>query len=625
MMRVFCSHPLLLSTYLDYAKHMSESSTIQANQYRTHTNNELNASHVGTTVRLSGWVHSRRDHGGLIFIDLRDRWGITQLTFDPQKQKDAWVGAEKLRSEFVISIEGTVVARPREMVNDKIETGEIEVEVTTLAVLNEAQTPPFEISSDAPVNEELRLKYRFLDLRRARLQEIMKRRDDFITFIRSYMHDNSFVEVATPILANSSPEGARDYLVPSRLHPGTFYALPQAPQQFKQLLMVAGLDRYFQIAPCFRDEDPRADRHPGEFYQLDLEMSFVTQEEVFALVEPLIVELTKKFSEKTILETSFPRIGWHEAMGKYGSDKPDIRYDFFITNVSDLVLDSSFEVFAKVVKGGGVVHALHVPGGASFARSDIDALTQKAKEMGLGGLAYILVKDELSSPIIKYLGEDAAKDIVEKVGAKEGDAVFFGADTWLPVCKALGAVRSMAAEKLGAVDTSKAAWVWIIDFPMYEWNEDEGKIDFSHNPFSMPQMDNDKFLKVDKGDKETLLGLRAYQYDLVCNGFEISSGAIRNHQPEVMYKAFDIAGYTKEQVDEKFGAMIKAFTYGAPPHGGIAPGIDRLMMVLWDLENIRDIYAFPKNGRAQDVMMNAPSPVDPKLLHDLHIKTDVED
>lgn len=588
------------------------------NRYRTHTNGELSKKQVGESVRLSGWVHSRRDHGGLIFIDLRDRYGVTQLTFDPSN-KETFTTAEKLRSEWVISIEGKVVDRPADMVNDKLATGEIEVEVGSLSVLSESKTPPFEVASDVEIHEELRLKYRFLDLRREKMQKLLARRDELLTHIRGYMRGQGFTEVQTPILANSSPEGARDYLVPSRLHPGTFYALPQAPQQFKQLLMVAGLDRYFQIAPCFRDEDPRADRHPGEFYQLDLEMSFVEQDDVFNVVEPLMVELTEAFSDKKIIEQPFPRIAWREAMTKYGTDKPDLRYELFITDVSELVGESGFSVFADAVKAGGVVHALHVPGGAAFSRGDIDALTEKAKEHGAKGLAYIVVKDELASPILKYLGQEAAKAIVEKIGAQTGDIVFFGADKWLPVCKALGAVRAAAADKLGLKDPAKAAWCWVVDFPMYEFNEEAGKIDFSHNPFSMPQGGLEV---LSAQDPTTILG---FQYDLALNGYEISSGAIRNHDPATMYKAFEIAGYSQEQVDAKFGGMIRAFEYGAPPHGGFAPGIDRLMMVLWDLDSIRDVYAFPKDGKARDLLMDAPSKVDEKLLRDLHIKIDSEE
>lgn len=597
----------------------SQAPSIAHNKYRTHHNGQLRAADDGQTVTLSGWVHARRDHGSLMFIDLRDRWGITQLKFDPSQQPDAWQAAEKLRSEYVITVTGMVVARPAEMVNKDLPTGGIEVEAQEITILSAAKALPFAIESTTPVNEELRLKYRFLDLRRPYLQHLLTQRDGLISHIRSYMHARGFTEVQTPILANSSPEGARDYLVPSRLHPGKFYALPQAPQQFKQLLMVAGLDRYFQIAPCFRDEDPRADRHPGEFYQLDLEMSFVEQEDVLALVEPLMVELTESFSSKKIMTKQFPRIGWKEAMTKYGSDKPDLRYDLFITDVSQIFANTSFKVFAAALQTkDGVIHALHVPGGASFSRSDIDELTEKAKAMGGGGLAYITIKaGKPTSPTLKFLTEPEISAVITTAGAKNGDSIFFGAGEWLTVCQTLGAVRIAAAEKLNLKDPSKAAWCWVVDFPMYEWNEDEGKIDFSHNPFSMPQGGLNAFQTKDP------LDIIAHQYDLVCNGYEISSGAIRNHDPEIMYKAFAIAGYSTEEVDQKFGAMIRAFEFGAPPHGGSAPGIDRLMMVLWDVKSIRDIYAFPKNGRAQDVLMNAPSEVRSKQLKDLHVKLDI--
>lgn len=582
---------------------------------RTHTCGELRPSHVGTSVTLCGWVNRRRDHGGLIFLDVRDHYGITQIVINPEDQA-TFTAAEKVRSEWVLKIVGQVVARSEAAVRSEQPTGAIEVKAVSIEVLSEAQTPPFEIDQEKEVNEELRLKYRYLDLRRPRMQEIMGNRDKLITHIREYMHRLNFTEVTTPILANSSPEGARDYLVPSRLHPGQFYALPQAPQQFKQLLMVAGLDRYFQIAPCFRDEDPRADRHPGEFYQLDLEMSFVTQEDVWNTVEPLFVELTEKFSDKKILNPGkpFPRIPWKEAMNRFGVDKPDLRYDLEIKPVTDLVAGCGFSVFAGAVEAKGVVHALCVPGAADFTRSQIDDLTATAKEMGAKGLAYILVKDELQSPIIKFLGDDLAKKLVSHVGAKKGDAVFFGADSWKAVCKALGAVRIACAKIQGLQDPKKAAWVWITDFPMYEWSEEEKKVDFSHNPFSIPQGGMEALMTKDPTE------ILAYQYDIVCNGFELTSGAIRNHSPEIMYKAFEIAGYTKEDVDQKFGGMISAFKFGAPPHGGCAPGIDRLMMVLWECPSIRDIYAFPKNGKAQDVMMNAPSFVQQKQLDDLHIK-----
>ena len=586
---------------------------------RTHTCGELTKKEVGQEVILTGWVHRRRDHGGIIFIDLRDKYGLTQVKFDPEIDEAALKIAEKFRSEWVIKIVGKVVARPDDMVNKKMATGEIEVEVIETEVLSESKTPPFELDEEkaGEANEAIRLKYRFIDLRREKLQKMLQTRHDFIRYIRGYFEKEKFLEVQTPILANSSPEGARDFLVPSRLHPGTFYALPQAPQQFKQLLMVGGVDKYFQIAPCFRDEDPRSDRHPGEFYQVDLEMSYANQEDIWAVVEKLMIELTNEFSNKKIIEEPFPRITYHDVMEKYGTDKPDLRFDMQIQKVTDKVGDSGFSVFANAVKDGGVVHALKVDGGAKFTRREIDELTEVARSKDAKGLAYITFKEDgtLNSPIIKFLGQDLAESLMKDLGAKAGDIVFFGADTWRVVCESLGAVRSECGEKLGLKDPKKAAWLWIYDYPMYDYSElEEGKIDFSHNPFSMPQGGMEALETMDP------LDIKAYQYDLVVNGFEISSGAIRNHRPDIMYKAFEIAGYTKEDVDAKFGGMIKAFQYGAPPHGGIAPGLDRLLMVLLDGDSIRDIYAFPKDGRARDAMMDSPSCVDEKQLREVHIK-----
>ncbi len=589
---------------------------ISRNRYRTHANHELRSSHVGQTVTLSGWVHARRDHGDLIFIDLRDRWGITQLTFDPARHQAAWQAAESLRSEYVICATGRVMSRPADMINPKLVTGEIEVAVDNLEILSTALPPPFAVARDAPVNEELRLTYRFLDLRHPRRQELLRIRDEFTRAIRTYMHTHGFVEVPTPILANSSPEGARDYLVPSRLQPGKFYALPQAPQQFKQLLMVAGLDRYFQIAPCFRDEDPRADRHAGEFYQLDLEMSFVEPEDIFTVVEPLMIALTEKFSQKTIVAQPFPRLTWHEAMAKYGSDKPDLRYELCIHDVSAAVRGSAFVVIRQALQSGGVVHALHIPGGASLSRRDINELTQLAKELGAGGLAYYLLKENATSPVAKHLEANMLAAVIKQTGAKPGDALFFGADNFRRAAATLGRVRTAVAEKMHLADPAKAAWVWVTDFPMYEYNEAAGKIDFSHNPFSMPQ---GGLSALDAPDPTTILG---YQYDLALNGYEISSGAIRNHRPDIMYRAFAIAGYSQKEVDKKFGGLLRAFSFGAPPHGGLAPGLDRLLFILQDEANIREIYAFPKDGRARDLMMDAPSNVTAQQLKELHLHLD---
>lgn len=588
---------------------------------RTHTCGELRPERAGETVELSGWVAKRRDHGGIIFIDLRDRYGITQLTFDEKFGEEAYKAADRLRNEWVIHVTGKVAARPQEMVNDKLPTGGVEIEVMTLEVLSESKPLPFEIDDEKAkdVKENIRLKYRFLDLRRPKLQDVLIKRNEVIRHVRDYFKGLSFVEVQTPILANSSPEGARDYLVPSRIYPGKFYALPQAPQQFKQLLMVGGMDRYFQIAPCFRDEDPRNDRHPGDFYQIDLEMSFVEQEDIWNVVEPLMIELTEKFGNKEVITKPFPRATWHEVMNKYGVDKPDLRFGFEIQPVSESVKGCGFSVFADAVANGGVVHALKIDGGAKFSRKEIDEMTEIARSKGAKGLAYITHKEEegIVSPIVKFLGEELTAKLMEEVGAKKGDIVFFGADEWKTVCAALGAVRNECGLRMGLKDNTKAAWLWVKDFPMYDMSEiEDGRVDFGHNPFSMPQ-----------GGMEALqtknpLDILAYQYDLVCNGYEISSGAIRNHRPDIMYKAFELAGYTKDDVDHKFGGMIRAFEFGAPPHGGIAPGIDRLMMVLFDLDSIRDIYAFPKDGQARDVMMDSPSEVSPRQLKELHIKLD---
>ncbi|MDO9399511.1 MAG: aspartate--tRNA ligase [bacterium] len=592
--------------------------------FRTHTCGELDKKNIGQKITLSGWVHRRRDHGGIIFIDLRDRYGLTQLKFDPDISQKALEEADKLRSEWVIKVKGEVAPRPDNMINKKLKTGKIEIQCLEIEILSKSKTPPFELNEEKAIeaNEALRLKYRFIDLRRPKLQEILKIKNDFFQHIRKYFNDRDFIEVQTPILANSSPEGARDFLVPSRLHEGKFYALPQAPQQFKQLLMVGGLDKYFQIAPCFRDEDPRMDRHYGEFYQLDMEMSFVEQDDVLKIMEPLMKTLTEKFSAKKIVNIEengrFKQIPWKEAMNKYGTDKPDLRFDMEITPITEIVKDCGFSVFTQVIKTSGTVHALKVDNGAKFSRKEIDELTEVAKSKGAKGLAYIIIREsgELQSPIIKFLGEELTQKIIKEVKAKAGDIIFFGADDWKTVCLSLGAVRNECALKLGLKDNTKAAWCWVVDFPMYDYSEiEEGRIDFGHNPFSMPQGGLKALKTIDP------LKILAYQYDLVLNGFEASSGAIRNHQPEIMYKAFEIAGYTKEEVDNKFGAMIRAFEYGAPPHGGNAPGVDRILMVLLDLDSIRDIYAFPKDGGGKDLMMDSPSEINEKQLRELNIKT----
>ncbi|MFA5155337.1 MAG: aspartate--tRNA ligase [Patescibacteria group bacterium] len=588
---------------------------------RTHTCGELNKSKVGQKVVLAGWVNSVRNHGALIFVDLRDRYGFTQVRFDETTSQADIATAGKLHDEWVIKVSGEVKARPADMVNPKTSTGEIEVIASEIEILGQAKTLPFEINEEknAEANEALRLKYRFIDLRRPKLQEMLRVKDQFIAYIRDYFHKLDFVEVQTPILANSSPEGARDFLVPSRMYPGKFYALPQAPQQFKQLLMVGGVDKYFQIAPCFRDEDPRMDRHYGEFYQLDMEMSFVEQEDVFQVMEPLMKELTEKFSRKKIVKLApdgrFLKLSWRDAMDKYGTDKPDLRFDLEIKDVSELAQDCGFSVFTDALKNNGVVHALKIDGGAKFTRKEIDELTELAKQKGAKGLAYLTLKNnELSSPIVKFMTPEKLQAIVKACAAQDGDIVFFGADSWRTVCAVLGVVRSEVANRLNLKDNNLAAWLWIVDFPMYDYSEiEEGRIDFGHNPFSMPQ-GGLKAL-----EEQAPLEVLAYQYDLVINGFEASSGAIRNHDPEIMYKAFAIAGYTKEEVDHKFGAMINAFSYGAPPHGGNAPGIDRILMVLNDWDSIRDIYAFPKDGQGRDLMTDSPSEVSPKQLDELYI------
>ena len=588
--------------------------------YRSHTCGELNKDHVGKEVTLSGWVHRRRDHGGVIFIDLRDMFGLTQITFNPEVGNEAHKLADSLRSEFVIKIKGSVAARPGEMVNQNLSTGEIEVMVSELEILSQSKALPFEIDSDKEVSEDVRLKYRFLDLRRERLRDNLLFRGRVIKFLRDWCYKNGFTEFETPILTSSSPEGARDFLVPSRLHPGKFYALPQAPQQYKQMLMMSGFDKYFQIAPCFRDEDPRADRSPGEFYQLDVETSFLTQEEFFNLMEPLFVEVTEKFSGRKMKENPIPRIPFKETMLKYGTDKPDLRFDMEIQDISSLVKSCGFKVFADAVENGGVVRCLVAKGASRFTRSQIDELTNFAQELGAKGLAYIVVEDELKSPILKFLGNDLAAEIVSQTGAEKGDIIFFGADKEAVVSKVLGQIRVRLGNELGLIDTSVMAWAWIVDFPFFEWNEEEKKIDFAHNPFSMPQGGLDAL----NGSTEELTSLLAYQYDIVCNGFELSSGAVRNYDPEIMYKAFGLVGYSKELVEAKFGGMVSAFQYGAPPTCGFAPGVERMIMVLRQEPNIREITAFPKNGKAEDVLMEAPSQVTEQQLKELSIKLDLK-
>ena len=563
-------------------------------------------------VHLAGWVNSRRDHGGLIFIDLRDHTGIIQLVITPDTPA-AFKIAETLRDEFVISATGIVRERAPELRNLNLPTGNLEVVVSELSLINKSEPLPVNTHDEgAPSSEELRLKYRFLDLRRPSAQRILKRRAEFYRFMRDYMDAHDFIEITTPILANSSPEGARDFLVPSRLHPGQFYALPQAPQQFKQLLMVGGVPRYYQIAPCFRDEDPRADRLYGDFYQLDLEMSFVDDGEVVRqTVEPLIQDLVTKFAGKRLLTPDVPRYTYREVMEKYGTDKPDLRYGLELTDLTDALQSSNFKVFqAPCVK------AIRVPGGAKFTRKQIDEFTDLARRHGAGGLAYILYEnDTVRSPIAKFLTETELAAIQSLTGAENGDAVFFGAGERADVNRILGVMRIAFADALGLKDDQVVALCWVVDFPFYEWDDGAEKLDFGHNPFSLPKGGLKALRETD--DK---LQIVADQYDMVMNGYEICSGAVRNYNPEIMYEAFGILGYDHDYVAQRFGGMLSAFKFGAPPHAGCAFGIDRIFMVLESITNIRDIVAFPKNGSGVDLMMNSPSPVDPDQLTDAGIQ-----
>jgi aspartyl-tRNA synthetase len=574
------------------------------------------AGMTGQSANVSGWVHSRRDHGGLIFIDLRDHTGVIQLVIQPE-YSEAFALAEQLRDEFVITITGNVKERDEALKNPNIATGSIEVVVNELRVLNRSEPLPIQLHSETTQSsEELRLKYRYLDLRRAKMQETLKKRAAYYKVLRDYMEANEFIEVTTPILANSSPEGARDFLVPSRVHPGSFYALPQAPQQFKQLLMVGGVSRYYQIATCFRDEDPRADRLYGDFYQLDLEMSFVEDgETVRATMEPLIKQLVTGFAGKTLVSDDVPRIPYDEAMNRYGSDKPDLRFGMELVDLSDTLAGTGFGVFANTIAGGGVVKAICVKGASSLSRSQIDQFTEIAKSEGAGGLAYIIFEnDEVKSPIAKFLSEDELATIKQKTGAENGDTIFFGADQRLVVNKVLGRLRSEFADHFDLKDPNKVALAWIVDFPFYEWDDSAKKIDFGHNPFSMPKGGVEALRAEDK------LAIVADQYDMVMNGYEICSGAVRNHNPDVMYEAFGALGYDDAYVDAKFGALINAFKFGAPPHAGCAFGVDRIFMVLTNETNIREVVAFPKNGSGVDVMMSSPSSVDAAQLKELSIK-----
>ncbi len=593
--------------------------------YRTHTCAALRLDDAGVTARLAGWMHRKRDHGQLLFVDLRDHYGITQCVIDVSSPLFAEVDA--LRLESVVSFTGRVVERSPETVNPNLATGEIELVINAYELLSAAEPLPFPVNSDAEYPEEMRLAYRFLDLRREQVHANIMLRSHVIASIRRRMIDQGFSEFQTPVLTASSPEGARDYLVPSRLHPGTFYALPQAPQQFKQLLMVAGFDRYFQIAPCFRDEASRADRSPGEFYQLDFEMSFVTQEDVFAAIEPVLHGVFEEFGEgRMVTPPPFPRITFADAALKYGTDKPDLRNPLIIADVSEVFAGSNFRAFRRVVENGGVVRAIPAPGSASRPRSSFqDRMDAWAKtEMAAPGLGYIILepgetvgKPAGRGPIANNLSPEEIAKIAELSGAGAGDVVFFAAGSRPEAERLAGAARMRIGRELGLVEEGAFRFCWIVDFPMYERNEETGQIEFSHNPFSMPQ-----------GGLEALetqdpLSILAYQYDIVCNGIELSSGAIRNHRPDIMYKAFAIAGYSAQEVEERFGGMLKAFRFGAPPHGGSAPGIDRIVMLLADTPNIREIIAFPMTQQAEDLLMQAPAPVPPARLKELHIRLDL--
>ncbi|HLN22490.1 MAG TPA: aspartate--tRNA ligase, partial [Patescibacteria group bacterium] len=584
-------------------------------RYRTHTCGQLRSQDAGTTARLSGWVHRKRDHGNLLFVDLRDHYGVTQVVVDVSNP--VFKVLEAARPESVVTVTGGVVTRSAETANSKLPTGEIEVQVVEAELQSTADVLPMQVAGEQEFPEEMRLRYRYLDLRREKVHANMLLRSNVIAYLRRQMIDQGFVEYQTPILTASSPEGARDYLVVSRIHPGKFYALPQAPQQFKQLLMVAGFDKYFQVAPCFRDEDGRADRSPGEFYQLDFEMSFVTQDDVFAAIEPVLQGVFEEFGGgRAVTQAPFPRITYADSMLKYGSDKPDLRNPIIISDVTEAFRGSNFGIFAKAIESkGAVVRAIPAPGAGDRPRSFFDKLNEWARENGAGGLGYIVFAAEgAKGPIAKNLEESRIAAIREATGAKDGDAVFFACDKVNAAAKFSGLVRTKLATELDLFEKDVFKFCWTVDFPMYELDEETGKIEFSHNPFSMPQGGMEALLEQDP------LTINAYQYDIVCNGVELSSGAIRNHRPEVMLKAFEIAGYPAEEVEHRFGGMLNAFRYGAPPHGGSAPGIDRIVMLLADEPNIREVILFPMNQQAQDLMMQAPAPVAPERLRELHIR-----
>ena len=582
-------------------------------QYRTHNCNGLRAEDINQEVRLSGWVHRKRDHGGLLFIDLRDHFGLTQLVFDPDSS--AFQEAEKVRNESVITINGKVVQRSDDTINKALPTGKIEVYVDTLEVIGSSDDIPLPVFGEPDYPEEIRLKYRFLDLRRETLHKNIILRSEIINFIRSKMIENDFLEIQTPIMTASSPEGARDYLVPSRVHQGKFYALPQAPQQFKQLLMTSGFDKYFQIAPCFRDEDARADRSPGEFYQLDIEMSFVNQEDIFESVEPLLRDVFEKFSKNMAVNPQFPRISYAESIQKYGTDKPDLRVEIELDDITEVFVDSGFKIFADQISKNEKIKVWAIPSKTGGSRAFCDKMNKWAIEEGQPGLGYIFFKDgKGSGPIAKNIGDEKTELIKNKFSLDDGDSIFFVCGIPNNFLDFISRARVKIGNELELIKKDSFEFCWIVDFPMFEYNEELKKIDFSHNPFSMPQGGLESLENMDP------LEIKAFQYDIVCNGVELSSGAIRNHRQDILLKAFEIAGYNIDEIKKRFGAMYDAFGYGAPPHGGIAPGIDRIVMLIAGVENIREVIAFPMNQQAQDLMMNAPSEISSDQLKEIGIK-----